>query len=104
MGCEIFPNIEIEDRLTPGAENHSRKMFRARKYVKELEKDWKDTLSTSKPMWPTLFLHPFKEKQLRAFSPFKQMQCFMQNFVMGKPTPFIPSQKYIVSMVQRLPI
>lgn len=55
-------------------------------------------------MWSTLFLQPFKERQLIAFTPFKRIQCFMQNCVMGKPTPFIPSQKYIVSMVQRLPV
>lgn len=36
--CKIFPHIEIEDRWTPGAENHSRKMFRARKCLKELKK------------------------------------------------------------------
>lgn len=36
--CKIFPHIEIEDRWTPGAENRSRKMFRARKYLKELKK------------------------------------------------------------------
>lgn len=65
---------------------------------------WKDTLSTSKPTWPTLFLQPFKERQFRAFNLLKQIWCFVQNFFMGKPRPFIPSQKYIVSMVQRLPV
>lgn len=46
---------------------------------------WKDTPSTSKPKWPTLFLQPFKERQFRAFNLPKQIWCFMQNFLWANP-------------------